>query len=608
MVFLTPLQNKKIKLVLAVFIVLTLAILVLLFKWQVFDSERFVAIADSRYQDVKIPSVRGSILAADGSTLAYSEPRFDTFIWLPELESAEQRGDQTRQEFYTKISNILGMTDNQLSDKFNTTAQWIQIASKITYDQKNAILALKTDAKPNLSLQGVQFMYVNQRIYPEGRLASQVLGYVQPGEQNPKGVWGLEQYWDGPLQPIEGINSNEVDSFGNPITLGSSDYIESKPGATIYTTIDKTLQSILEGKLQQGLAEFKAASVSGVIMDPKTGAIMAMANYPNFDPNKYFEESNPDVFGNKAISSPYEVGSVAKTLTVSAAIDLGKVTPETVVLPQGHKGCEIISPNPQPGDNCVSPENNKKANHTIDCICVYNRQPVKGPITVFSALIGSDNIGFRHIAMTMSYQEFWSYLVAFGVGKSTQIDMQGESYANLKDWHDWNYADQAVYAYGHGYSMTPLMTAVAIAAIDNDGMRMQPYVVSKVVEADGKTTDFIPKVVAKPIKPSTAETVTTMMHQVYLNQLIEKKYKSLSKYDLGMKSGTAIVPYTDRPGYSSEINATYCGFDASPDKKFIMLIKLEKPQVGELSVNNARILWLDTFMAIKDYLQVPTNK
>ena len=112
MVFLTPLQNKKIKVILAVFIVISLAIVVLLFKWQVFDSARFIAIADARYQDVKIPSVRGSILAADGSTLAYSEPRFDTFVWLPELESAEQRGDQTRQEFYTKVSNILGMTES----------------------------------------------------------------------------------------------------------------------------------------------------------------------------------------------------------------------------------------------------------------------------------------------------------------------------------------------------------------------------------------------------------------------------------------------------------------------------------------------------------------
>jgi len=607
MVFLSPIQNKKIKLVISIFIFSAVAVLALLLKWQILDSERFVAIANERYKDTKIPSVRGSILAVDGSTLAYSEPRFDTYVWLPEMENAEKRGDQTRDEFYIKIAGVLVIPVTEIQNKFNTSAQWIKIADEITFDQKNAILALKSTAHSNLSLQGVQFMYVNKRIYPEGRVASQVLGYVQLGDQSNKGVWGLEQYWDGSLKPLEGVESGEFDSFGNPITLSSSDYVESKPGATLYTTIDKTLQSILEGKLAQGLVQFQAASVSGVILDPKTGAVMAMANYPNFDPNKYYQEKNSDVFGNKAISSPYEVGSVAKTFTLSAALDSGKVTPETVVLPNGHNGCEIISPNPNPSDNCLSPENNKKANKEIDCICVYNRSPVRRAITVRDALTSSDNIAFRHIALTMSHEEFWKYLVAFGVGKSTQIDMQGESYANLKDWQQWNYADQAVYAYGHGYSMTPLMTASGIAAIANDGMRMQPYVVSKVVEADGKITEFNPKVLAKPIKPETAHTVASLMHEVYLNQLIEKKYKGLAKYNIGLKSGTAIIPYTDKPGYSSEINTTFCGFDASPDKKFIMMIKLEKPQVGDLSYYNARILWLDTFMAIKDYLQVPVN-
>jgi cell division protein FtsI/penicillin-binding protein 2 len=436
-------------------------------------------------------------------------------------------------------------------------------------------------------------------------LASQVLGYVGfDANGNEKGIWGLEQYWDGSLKAIEGVQSGEVDSSGNTIATSSSDTITSKEGATLYTTIDKTLQTILEQKLQEGLVQFGAKTVTGIILDPKTGAILAMANYPNFDPNYYYNENDPEAFGNKAISTPYEVGSVAKAFTLSAAIDLGRVNPDTVILPNGHKGCEIISPNPAPEDRCVSAETNKNPNKIIECICVYNRKALNRTMTVLDALIGSDNIGLRHIALTMSYSEFHDYLSRFGAGKVTQIDLPSESYATLKDSSKWNYADQAVYSYGHGYSMTPLQTVVGIAAIANDGDRMQPYLVSKVVDIDGQITEFIPKVMNHAIKPETAKTVATMMHQVYLNQLIERKYKSLAKLNIGLKSGTALIPYTDRPGYSSDINTTFLGFDASEGKKFAMIIKLEKPDVGDLSFYNARILWLDTLLAIKDHLNL----
>ena len=584
---------------------LFIGLISLLFYWQVINSEKYQAIANSRYIDVKIPSIRGSILASDGSTLAYSEPRFDVFIWLPEIEAAEKQNTQTREEFLSKVSGVLGITIDDLKAFIESGPQWIKIGSRVTVEQKNQLLGLKTDINKDKNIQGIQYNYVNRRIYPEGKLASQVLGYVGfDGNNNEKGIWGLEQYWDGSLKAIEGVQSGEVDSSGNTIATSSSDTVTSKEGATLYTTIDKTLQTILEQKLKEGHDQFKTKSVTGIIVDPKTGAILAMANYPSFDPNFYYSESDPEVYGNKAISTPYEVGSVAKSFTLSSAIDLGRVNPETVLLPNGHKGCEIISPNPAPEDRCVSAETNKNPNKIIECICVYNRKGINRSMSVLDALIGSDNIGFRHIALTMSYVEFRDYLSKFGAGKASQVDLPSESYADLKDGTKWNYADQAVYSYGHGYSMTPLQTVIGVSVIANDGDRMQPYLVSKVVDIDGQITEFKPKVMAHVIKPETAKTVASMMHQVYLNQLIERKYKPLAQLNIGLKSGTALIPYTDRPGYSSDINTTFLGYDASPDKKFAMIIKLEKPEVGDLSFYNARILWLDTLLAIKDHLNL----
>jgi cell division protein FtsI/penicillin-binding protein 2 len=146
---------------------------------------------------------------------------------------------------------------------------------------------------------------------------------------------------------------------------------------------------------------------------------------------------------------------------------------------------------------------------------------------------------------------------------------------------------------------------MGVAAIANDGKRMQPYIVSKVVGADDKTDEFSPIIVEQVVKPETAAQVTGMMNKVYLGTLIESRFKGLSKYNIAVKSGTALIPYRNRAGYSNEINATYVGFDASPKKTFVLLIKLEEPQNGDLSFNNTRILWLDTFVAIKDYLAVP---
>jgi len=602
---LNKIQTKKLRVVIIIFSLLFFATAILLFYWQIVDNERFQAIANARYIDTKIPATRGSILASDGSTLAYSEPRYDVFVWLPDVKEAEKRNYQTREEFIKKISQVLEITEAELIKKLDSGPLWIKIAPRITVDQKDKLKALKSDIGDKRNILGMQYEYANRRVYPEGKLASQILGYVGfDTNSKEKGVWGLEQNWDGSLRALEGVESSEVDSFGNPITISNSDSISSKEGATLYTTINKTLQTILETKLQEGYKQFGAKSVTGIIMDPKTGAILAMANYPSFDPNTYYEETDPEVFGNKAISTPYEVGSVAKTFTLSAALDLGKVTPSTVLLPNGHRGCEIISPNPAPEDRCVSNETNKNPNKIIDCICVYNKKPVQRSIDVLDALTSSDNIAFRHIALSMSYQEFRDYLYKFGAGKVTQIDLPSESYASLKESNKWNYADQAVYSYGHGYSMTPLETITGISTIANDGDKMQPYLVSKIVDSENNVTEFKPKVVAHVIKPDTARTVSSMMHQVYLNQLIEKKYKGLAKYNIGLKSGTALIPYTDKPGYSSDINTTFLGFDASSEKKFAMIIKLEKPEVGDLSFYNARILWLDTLLAIKDPLNL----
>ncbi|MCA9383177.1 penicillin-binding protein 2, partial [Candidatus Dojkabacteria bacterium] len=483
-------QDKKIRVLSYGLVIAFMAAILMLGKWQIVDSERFIAIANERYRTVKIPTVRGTILASDGSTLAYSEPRFDVYVWLPEIELAEKNDYQSREEFVTKVAQAVGATNEEIEERLDSGPLWIRIADKISVDQREELLALRQDNDPDRYLQGLQIEYVNKRIYPEGYLASHVLGFVGLNNNaEPIGVGGIEQYWDGSLKPIEGFESGEFDSFGNPITINSELQLESRPGDTIYTTIDKVLQQKLEQKLEEGYKQYDAKSVTGIIMDPKTGKILAMANYPDYDPNNYFDEEDGDVFGNKAVTVPYEIGSVAKVFTLAASFDSGNLTPGTVLLPEGHQGCEIISPNPKPEDSCVGFESNEE----VDCVCTYDKKPVRQSIDTTDALINSDNIAFRHIALSMEYEVFHDYLERFGVGTLTGIDLAGESTGLLKSADQWNYADQAVYSYGHGYQITPLQAITGIAAVANNGDRMQPYIVSKVVDSDGVESEFNPR-------------------------------------------------------------------------------------------------------------------
>jgi len=593
-------HEKKLKFIALLFFVAFLISIVLLGWWQLFDNEKFILIANDRFREIKIPSVRGSILASDGSTLAYSEPRFDAYVWLPELEFAEDHGFQTRTEFIQKVALETNQSEEDVLKKLNSGPQWIKVAKKITAKQRDSLLNLRQESDEGRYLQGLQLEYVNQRIYPENRLASHVIGFVGlDNRSQPIGVGGLEQRWDGSLKPFEGFESGEYDSFGNPITLNAQTKLQAKEGVTIYTTIDKSIQQAVEIKLKEQVERFQAKSGTVIILDPHTGKIIALANYPDYDPNEYFKEENGDVFGNLAVSVPYEIGSIGKVMTLAAALDSGSLTPDTMILPHGHDGCEIISPNPKPDDTCVDFANNPD----VDCICTWNQKP-QAPMNVIDAFVGSDNIAFRHIAMTMDYKTFYEYLNEFGIGRLSGIDIAGESTGLLKSYNDWNYADQAVYSYGHSYQATPLQAISAIAAMANNGERMQPYIVSK-VDSHDEIKVYNPRKMSEVTSPTTATQVSEIMHQVYLHQLIEHKYKYLSKYYIAMKSGTALIPYKDRAGYSSEINASYVGFDASPEHKFIMLVKLEEPQVGDLSYYNARIAWLEIFIDVKEYLGIP---
>jgi len=603
------LDHKKIRLIYTIGFIFAGLLFLSALRWQVIEADKFAKDADARAQIEKIPSLRGTIYAADGSTLAYSEPRYNLFMYKTDLDTAEKSKLQTTQEFAEKIAPIIGMTSDEMQLKlrlgFAGRIKWFKLADGITREQGDKIKTLTIDKdkalKPELrrKLQGYALPFTARRVYPEGQLASQAIGLtdIVDNEKIFKtiGRGGLEYAWDGFLEPRLGLTNGEVDARGVAVGFASQKTTEAIRGSSVVTTIDKRVQKAVEEKLAWGVGEYKASAGSAMVIEPKTGRILAMANFPTFNLNER-DKAKQEALGNKAVNEPYEFGSVGKVFTLAAGIDLKKVTPGTVVLPNGHSGCERISDELQP-------------------ICTADKRP-QGPMDLTNAFRKSDNLYFYHLSVDfMPKADFWKYLHAFGIGRGTNIELDnGGDIGSLKEAKTWNIADQAAYSYGHSYQITMVQAASAVGALANYGVRMQPQIVSKVIEEDGKEKPYTPIALEQVVSRETAVTMDSVMHEVYLGNLNgDYRRADLKNYYIAMKSGTALIPRRQQiPGtdqfrivYTSDFNATYVGYDASPSRTFLLIVRLEAPQVGDLSSDSARPLWMETFNAIKGILNVP---
>lgn len=584
----SPTISNKIKVIHIFFVIFALLLVLFAGRWQIIDAAKFDLRAKSRIQNETLTSTRGAIFAKDGTTLAYTEPRVKVSIWLPDLAFYK---NQTREELINKVAPIIDTTAAELTKKINDLelqgTNNIILGEDLTKEQWEKIKNLKTDSNPDVSLRGFSYEFLPKRIYPEGRLASQLIGLTNSYKNELIGVGGIERRYNDALNPVEGLVSQETDARGFAITSALSQTIEPQNGSDVYLTINKKLQAIVEAKIKEGVEKYEAKSGSVIIMDPKTGEIMAMANYPDYDPNVR-AETDPSAYGNLTITSPYEIGSIGKIITISTAIDLGLITPDTIIMPNGHQGCE-------------------KIHQDLEPVCTWDKMP-QPPMPAKDCFQKSDNLCFYHIATLINKKDFYDHLTDFGVGYLSGVDLKEESIGFLKPYDSWNVGDVAAFSYGHGYLVNQVQAINYAATIANYGVRMQPLVIDKIVTPEGKETVYNPTVIKRAVSKETAETVVDMMRYNYSKSLPEWYYWDLHNYDIGIKSGTALI--ANSTGYSVNINATFVGFDASPERTFVMLVKLEDPRIpayDRLAFYNVRPLWLDTFEAVKDIIGVPTK-
>ncbi len=536
------------------------------FYWQVLQADRLQAAASSQYEAVtKLAGSRGKIYSADGYVLAtnkdvytmYADP---TLLSLPTHEVAG------------KLAQVMPIdvvaTESAVIDKEQTIQEWKQTFQD-RLDKKSARwVALKRklpgeikDEIENMHLKGIGFERDEMRSYPEASMAAHILGFVgNDARGQEQGYFGVEGAYDRELQPRSGFVKLEKDAVGVPIAVGEFDSVGSQNGRNVVLTIRRDLQFLLEEKLKAGMIRYGSKTAEAAILDPKTGAILAMASYPNYDPSKFFV-FDPGLYKNLFVHDVYEPGSTMKILTVSAGIDAGVIEPDTQC--DACSGPKVIS------GYTIKTWDNKYYPNT----------------TMTEGLVHSDNTAMMFIAQRLGLEKFLSYLQGFGIDKKTGIDLQEESLPpGRKDWRE---IDVATASFGQGIAVTGIQMLNIAQAIANKGVMMRPHVVSR-VEQDGQSIEVAPKELARPISPETAQKVTTMMEASALHG--DAKWAIPKGYRIAGKTGTAQVPVSGHYDEEKTV-ASFVGFAPAEDPKFVMLVKLREPSTSPWGSETAAPLW-----------------
>ncbi len=320
-------------------------------------------------------------------------------------------------------------------------------------------------------------------------------------------------------------------------------------GTHLVLTLDRNVQYLVEQELAKAVAQYQADGGTIIVMDPKTGAILAMANYPSYDPNRFYEAL--ELHTNPAVSHQYEPGSVFKILTMAAGLDTGIVTPDSTLYDGGAiEVGGIVIQNPD--------------------------RRAHGLVNMTDVLAYSLNVGIAYVSTSLGEETFYAYLKRFGCGDHTGIDLNGEVAGTIKEpgSREWYESDLGTNSFGQGVAVTPLQMITAVAAVANRGLMMRPYVVERIVGEQGVIVTQ-PTVVRQVISPRTAEQLTDM-----LVEAVERgtELATVPGYDIAGKTGTAQIPVGDH--YDPELTiASFVGYAPADDPRFIVLVKIDKPRL-----------------------------
>jgi cell division protein FtsI/penicillin-binding protein 2 len=432
----------------------------------------------------------------------------------------------------------------------------------------------KAEAIRELSIEGVDVINDEWRFYPGAKLASHVLGFVGYNGDDLAGQYGIEKSYE---ERLAGADTDEDKSFTD-VFLGFSREIFSNfltGDRDVILTIEPSVQGFLEANLEKIISQYSAESAGGMIVDPKTGKILAMAAKPDFDPNLYNKVESPAVFLNPFVSNIMEVGSSMKPLTISSALDEGSIKPDTTYYDSGYL---II-------DKARIENYDAKARGNVDMQTVLNESLNTGAVFAMRQL-GKENLR--------------DYFTNFGLGEKTGIELPDEIKGNIASLNSPREIEYATASFGQGIAPTPLEFAVAFSALANGGYLVQPYI----VETDQKTEPVIRRQV---LKNDTSEEITRMLVKVVDEALLAGSVK-LEHYSIAAKTGTAQIPLENQKGYSEDYLHTFVGYGPAYDAEFLVFLYLKRPQAVRYAAYSLTPPFMDIMKFLLNYYEVPPDR
>jgi stage V sporulation protein D (sporulation-specific penicillin-binding protein) len=489
----------------------------------------------NRMRDVPVESKRGVIYDRNNHELAISISA-DSVYAIP----AEVKRSQEQAETAQKLAQVLGMDEANLMKRLTASSSFEWIKRQITPEQAQQILDMK--------LPGIDLTEESRRFYPKGTLASHVLGIS--GTDN-TGLEGIDYFYNDIVGGTKGRIIIEHDAAGREIPEATHKYIAPVDGGNLVLTIDESIQYIVERELDKVFQERDAKSASAIVMDPKTGEILAIASRPTFDPNNYGQvpASNRRNF---AINDSYEPGSTMKIVTSAMALEENVVNRDTQFYCPGYI---------------------KVGKETIGC---PNRR-AHGSQTFAQIVENSCNVGFVKVGMDLGMDKYFKYLNAFGFGQLTGIDLPGEAKGILVSEERAKLIDLGTMAMGQANAVTSIQLTNAVAAVANGGKLMKPHLLKQVLDRDGnviKTNE--PEIIRQVISESTSKELCWILEGEVTNGTGRNAY--IEGYKVGGKTGTAqkIAP---GGGYlANEYVVSFIGLAPSDDPRLVVMVVVDAPK------------------------------
>ena len=516
----------------------------------------------------EILAPRGIIRLSDGTSsvpIVLNDQRYTIYADPKYVEDAQATAE--------KLVGLIGGDKDQLAKKLQTDSRYVVLAKKLTKDQADRVDALQ--------LKGIGNKEISVRTYPQGTLASQLLGFVN---DDGKGQYGLEGYLNDELGGKAGLQKAVTDVRGIPLAVSNDTILKkAEPGQDVTLTVDIGMQRIAEDALKAGIERTKAARGSVVIMEANTGAIKAMANYPTYDPSQFDKISDIGIFTNNTISGAWEPGSVMKPLLLGATFTEGTASPDTTYQDAGFV---------QVDDRIIKNSINWGA-QTMSFHDVINKSLNTGAVFALKTLGGGE-------INAKARQTWYTYLTQhYFFGKPTGIEQDGEmagvvSGPSEGDGLNVRYANMA---FGQGITVTPLQLVAAYAALLNGGTYYKPTLINSRI-VDGKTVAFKPTVVKQGAVSATA---SAQVRDLLEKSLAINNVAALrSGYTLGAKSGTAQEADENGNYKTDAYNGAYSGFIGGDGVQYVMMVRLDEPKTAGFASGEAAKVWAEISNKIID--------